>query len=286
MLDRRPRQVEAGIADEEAVIGFRHPRRRHHRVASAIRAAEHVGIIGLAAVMRGDDRLGDRRERHVGRIAVVAPGLRIEAEGRARGEAERLVGRIDAGMSAVRRHDRKAARERRHAAGSERLRLVAGRRQHRPVVAAVGLIEKPPVPFDRKPHLESDRVALAVGAGSIVDLAGQDAMFRQAVARLLHLRAVDDETGNRERLGRDLRAALVLSERRAVGGEAEQQTGGGRQRQRTMESSGHGELALLAVAAVRSGYRPGSALSAAAPCCAGFRRTRGDSTNRADPRAR
>ena len=127
VLDRRPRQVEAGIADEEAVIGFRHPRRRHHRVATAVRTAEHVGISGLAAVMRGDDRLGDRRERHVGRIAVVAPRLRIEAEGRAGGEAERLVGRIGAGMSAVRRHDRKAARQRRHAAGSERLRLVAGR---------------------------------------------------------------------------------------------------------------------------------------------------------------
>ena len=91
-----------GIADEEAVIGFRHARRRDHRVAPAVRAAEHVGKVGLAAVMRGDDRLGDRRKRHVGRIAVVAPRLRIEAEGRAGGEAEAACWPDRARVAAVR----------------------------------------------------------------------------------------------------------------------------------------------------------------------------------------
>ena len=166
--------------------------------------------------MGGDDRFGDRRERHVRGVAVVAPGLRVEAEGRAGGEPERLIGRVGAGVAGVGRHHRKPARQRRDAAGSERLRLIAQGRHHRPVGPAVGLIEKPPVPFDREPHLEPDRVMLAVDAGAIVDLAGHDAMFRQAVAGLLHLRAPDDEAGNRERLCRDLRAAFVLGERRAA----------------------------------------------------------------------
>src|SRR5271163_2060732 len=48
-------------------------------------------------------------------------------------------------------------------------------------------------------------------------------MFRQAVAGFLHLRAVDDEAWNRERLCRDLRAALALGERRPRRCEAEEE---------------------------------------------------------------
>ena len=80
MLQPDLRQVVARCAGEEAVELVRQPRRADERVPSAVRAADHVRVFGAPAVVALDDRLGERCQRDVRRVAVVEARLMIEAE--------------------------------------------------------------------------------------------------------------------------------------------------------------------------------------------------------------
>ena len=219
VLERGARQVEAGVADEIAVVFVGHARGRDHRVPAAVRAAAVIGKVGLAAVVGDQDRLGDRGERHVGGVAVITPRLGIEAEGDPGGKAERRVGRVGARMAAVGGEHREAARERRDAARGERSGNVADCRPDVAVGPAVALMQEAPVPFDRQPHLETDGVMLAVAPGAVVDPGAEDAVRRQALSRRLQGRGFDDEARNGELLRRSGRAGLVGARRSARQGD-------------------------------------------------------------------
>jgi hypothetical protein len=69
--DRGTRQHRARVADEEAVVRLRHARGGDERVAAAVRAAADVRTIRGAPVGSADQRLGHRRERGDGAVAVV-----------------------------------------------------------------------------------------------------------------------------------------------------------------------------------------------------------------------
>jgi len=159
--------------------------------------------------LRLNDRLGDRRQPHVGRVAVVAPRLRIETEGDARGQAEGGVGRIGTRMAAVGREHGESARQRRNAARGVRPGNVADRGPYVAVRAAVALVQKAPVPFGRQAHLEADGVMPAVAPGAVAHPGSENAMLRQARARRLQGRRLDDEAGNREFLDGRSRAGLA-----------------------------------------------------------------------------
>ncbi len=202
MLERGLRQIEARVAREEAVELAREPRRADHRVPAAVRAADHVRVLGPAAVVALDDGLRERRERDVRRVAVVEARLLVEAEQIAADEA-RVAVRL-AVVAGIGAQHRVAARER-------VVGLIAAeaavRGDDRAVVAAVQLVEVAAVPVVRQPHLEADRVRLAVAAGALVDGAAQRAVRTGARVHLHGDRGHDSR----------LRQTELLEARRVAG---------------------------------------------------------------------
>ena len=195
-------------------------------MASAVRAAAVIGEVGLAAVLSQKNRLGDRREPDVGGVAVVAPRLRVEAEGDAGGEAERGVGGVAPRMAAVGGEDGKAARQRRNPARGVRPGNIADGGLHVAIRAAVALMQEPSVPDRRQPHLEADRVMFPIAPSAIVDPGPEHAMFGQPLPRRLKGRGFNDKAGDGE-----------LFDGRGRAGFARPRVGGGK---RQHDGRGHG----------------------------------------------
>ena len=141
MLQPDHRQVVAGRTREKAVELFRETRCADERVPTAVRAADHVGVLRAPAVVVLDDGFRDRRQRDVRCIPVVEAGLCVETEQIAADETGLGIGlAVVAGIRA----------QGRVAAGERVVRLIAAevavRRYDRAVVAAVHLVEVAAVP--------------------------------------------------------------------------------------------------------------------------------------------
>ena len=167
VLHRCLGQIEAWVANQDAVKLIGISRRNHHAVAPAVRAPHHVGGAGCLAVQRCYELPGHGRQRAIGCITVVQPGLRVHAEQIAANQAgDRWRHR---GVAGIAGQDCKALHQ--CVGGGSRAHHIAPCRNHHAIVAAVGLQQKTAIPFKRQAHFETDRIGLAVGARARVHAA-------------------------------------------------------------------------------------------------------------------
>ena len=188
MLERGLGQVESGRAGQQAVVKIGVALGSDHRVATAVGAAGHVVALRLLAVMALDQRLSHRPDRAVGAVAIVAPGLRVQAKQVAAHQTGSCVGRVFALMARIAADHREAARQR---IGRQHAH-VAQRRLDDAVVAAVDLVQKALVPGLRQTHLEADRVALAIDTGTLAELALHQTVRRVAFVVSRHRAGLGD----------------------------------------------------------------------------------------------
>ena len=135
-----------------------------------------------------DQRLSHRPDRAVGAVAIVAPGLRVQAKHVAARQTGGCIGRVFALMARIAADHREATRQR---IGRQHAH-VAQRRLDDAVVAAVDLVQKALVPGLRQTHLEADRVALAVDTGALAELALHQTVRRVAFVVSRHRAGLGD----------------------------------------------------------------------------------------------
>ena len=146
--DRRQRETVARRPRQVAVVLLGHARHRHERVPTTVRAASKVRAIRRLAVGRSDQRLGHRCQLGSRLVAVVQTRLEVDAK----------AGIVASGVARVGADDGKALLQGRRLHGT----ATAEGRGHAAIQPAIGLVEEASVPRFRQPHLEADRVALAV----------------------------------------------------------------------------------------------------------------------------
>ena len=232
-------------------------------MAAAVAAAGEVAAVGAAAVGGADQALGHRREFADGLVAVVQPGLRVEAE---EGVLRRLVAGVgaDDGKTLLQRVDGRTA-----AKAAQCGNDVA-------VEAAVGLVQVASAPALGQSHLEADGVALAIdGAGALTQLAAYQAVRAHRLAT--HFQRVgsnarrrgDDEAGCGKAGGQRLAGRQRAGLRGRQGRAAARGCAGGEQQ------GGKGCGAAVGRHGVSSGVVRRSAGCSCAACCQHRRSKRG-----------
>ena len=165
LLHGRLGQVVARIARHQPVELVGKPRRRHHRPAAAVGAAQEVRALRRAAVGQFHDLLGRRGDAAHGVVSVVGPRLRVEPE--------RRIG-LARGVPAIAAHHRIALAQRVAVGVPE---LAQGRGQHtvRPFAA---LVQELAVPGFGHAHFVADGVRFSVHPRALVERAGDLAVDR------------------------------------------------------------------------------------------------------------